>query len=134
MIEVFGLSGHFLATLKGESSGDSTGKTVTELRGFPAAKGAVEGTARVITSVAELNKVRAGDILVCGGTTTEWTPVFGIIAGCVCDTGGSLTHAAIVSREYGIPCVVGTAAATKMIKTGDRIQVDGRAGTVRVFA
>ena len=60
-------------------------------------------------------------------------PVFGIVAGCVCDTGGSLTHAAIVSREYGIPCVVGTAAATSVIKTGDRIRVDGRAGTVTVI-
>ena len=55
-----------------------------------------------------------GEILVCGGTTTEWTPAFGIIAACVCDTGGSLTHAAIVSREYGIPCVVGTAIATQV--------------------
>jgi pyruvate,water dikinase len=52
----------------------------------------------------------------------------------VCDTGGSLTHAAIVSREYGIPCVVGTAVATQTIKTGDRVRVDGRAGTVRVLA
>lgn len=132
MIEVFGLSGHFLATLKGESAG--AGEAAAELRGFPAAKGVVEGTARVITSVTDLHKVQPGDILVCGGTTTEWTPVFGIIAGCVCDTGGSLTHAAIVSREYGIPCVVGTATATKTIKTGDRIRVDGRAGTIQVFA
>ena len=59
--------------------------------------------------------------------------MFGIIGACVCDTGGSLTHAAIVSREYGIPCVVGTAIATQAIKTGDRIRVDGRAGTVHVF-
>ena len=132
MIEVFGLSGHFLATLKNDAAG--SGEAAAELRGFPAAKGVVEGAARVITSVAELHKVQAGDILVCGGTTTEWTPVFGIIAGCVCDTGGSLTHAAIVSREYGIPCVVGTATATRAIKTGDRIRVDGRAGTIRVFA
>jgi pyruvate, water dikinase len=129
MIEVFGLSGHFLATLKGDS-----GEAAAELRGFPAAKGIVEGAARVILSVTDLHKVQPGDILVCGGTTTEWTPVFGIIAGCVCDTGGSLTHAAIVSREYGIPCVVGTATATKTIKTGDRIRVDGRAGTIQVFA
>jgi pyruvate,water dikinase len=83
--------------------------------------------------VTELHKVQPGDILVCGGTTTEWTPVFGIIKACVCDTGGSLTHAAIVSREYGIPCVVGTATATKTIKTGDRVRVDGRQGTVQIF-
>jgi phosphohistidine swiveling domain-containing protein len=130
MIEVFGLSGHFLETLKGRAGAEAS----AEIRGFPAAKGVVEGTAKVITSVTDINKVEPGDILVCGGTTTEWTPVFGIISACVCDTGGSLTHAAIVSREYGIPCVVGTAIATQVIKTGDRIRVDGRAGTVQVYS
>ena len=129
MIEVFGLSGRFLETLK---SGPAEG--ATEIRGFPAAKGVVEGTARVITTVTDIHLVQPGDVLVCGGTTTEWTPVFGIITACVCDTGGSLTHAAIVSREYGIPCVVGTAVATQAIKTGDRVRVDGRAGTVQVLA
>ena len=127
MIEVFGLSGHFLETLKRGPA------DVTELRGFPASKGVVEGVARVITTVTDISKVQPGEILVCGGTTTEWTPVFGIIKACVCDTGGSLTHAAIVSREYGIPCVVGTAAATQTIKTGDRVRVDGRQGTVQVL-
>ena len=130
MIEVFGLSGHFLETLR---VGDG-GQDATEIRGFPAAKGIVEGVARVITTVTDLRSVLPGEILVCGGTTTEWTPAFGIIAACVCDTGGSLTHAAIVSREYGIPCVVGTAVATQVIKTGDRVRVDGRSGTVRVLA
>ena len=129
MIEVFGLSGRFLETLK---SGPAEG--ATEIRGFPAAKGVVEGTARVITTVTDIHLVQPGDVLVCGGTTTEWTPVFGIITACVCDTGGSLTHAAIVSREYGIPCVVGTAVATQAIKTGDRVRVDGRAGTVQILA
>jgi pyruvate, water dikinase len=135
MIEVFGLSGHFLETLRGEAVAGSGGDGQTaEIRGFPAAKGVVEGVARVITTVTSLHTVLPGEILVCGGTTTEWTPVFGIIAACVCDTGGSLTHAAIVSREYGIPCVVGTAVATVAIKTGDRVRVDGRAGTVQVLA
>jgi phosphohistidine swiveling domain-containing protein len=129
MIEVFGLSGHFLETLRGGAADSGA-----EIRGFPAAKGVAEGVARVITTVTDLHTVQPGEILVCGGTTTEWTPAFGIIAACVCDTGGSLTHAAIVSREYGIPCVVGTAVATTMIKTGDRVRVDGRAGTVRVLA
>ena len=137
MIEVFGLSGRFLETMRGdgasaEASAEPAG--VTEIRGFPAAKGVVEGVARVITTVGDLHLVEPGEILVCGGTTTEWTPAFGIIAACVCDTGGSLTHAAIVSREYGIPCVVGTAIATQVVKTGMRIRVDGRAGTVQVLA
>ncbi len=139
MIEVFGLSGHFLETLRGDGGSGGAGTAhgaaaVTEIRGFPAAKGTVEGTARVITTVGDLHLVQPGEILVCGGTTTEWTPAFGIITACVCDTGGSLTHAAIVSREYGIPCVVGTAIATQVVKTGDRIRVDGRAGTVQVLA
>ena len=145
MIEVFGLSGRFLETMRGEAGtgagssgapGAEAGGTagVTEVRGFPAAKGVVEGVARVITTVSDLHLVEPGEILVCGGTTTEWTPAFGIIAACVCDTGGSLTHAAIVSREYGIPCVVGTAIATQVVKTGMRIRVDGRAGTVLVLA
>jgi pyruvate,water dikinase len=143
MIEVFGLSGRFLETMRGEA-GTAAGSSgaaqadgtaaVTEIRGFPAAKGVVEGVARVITTVSDLHLVEPGEILVCGGTTTEWTPAFGIIAACVCDTGGSLTHAAIVSREYGIPCVVGTAIATQVVKTGDRIRVDGGAGTVQVLA
>ena len=141
MIEVFGLSGRFLETLRGDSwAGGGTTETtegetagITEIRGFPAAKGTVEGVARVITTVGDLHLVEAGEILVCGGTTTEWTPAFGIITACVCDTGGSLTHAAIVSREYGIPCVVGTAIATQVVKTGDRLRVDGRAGTVQVL-
>ena len=135
MIEVFGLSGRFLETMRGETPADGpAGAAVTEVRGFPAAKGVVEGVARVITTVGDLHLVEPGEILVCGGTTTEWTPAFGIIAACVCDTGGSLTHAAIVSREYGIPCVVGTAIATRVVKTGDRVRVDGRAGTVTVMA
>ena len=133
MIEVFGLSGRFLEALRG-GAGEGAEAAVAEVKGFPAAKGTVEGTARVITTVSDLHLVQPGDVLVCGGTTTEWTPVFGIITACVCDTGGSLTHAAIVSREYGIPCVVGTAVATQTIKTGDRIRVDGRAGTVQVLA
>ena len=132
MIEVFGLSGHFLETLRGEPR--RVRAAGAEIRGFPAAKGVAEGVARVITTVTDLHTVQPGEVLVCGGTTTEWTPAFGIILACVCDTGGSLTHAAIVSREYGIPCVVGTAVATTMIKTGDRVRVDGRAGTVQVLA
>jgi pyruvate,water dikinase len=138
MIEVFGLSGRFLETMRGDdatlSSDTSGGSGTTEIRGFPAARGIVEGVARVITTVGDLHLVQPGEILVCGGTTTEWTPAFGIITACICDTGGSLTHAAIVSREYGIPCVVGTAIATQVVKTGDRVRVDGRAGIVQVLA
>ena len=73
MIEVFGLSGHFLETLRGGPGGGS-GAADAEIRGFPAAKGVAEGVARVITNVTDLHTVQPGEILVCGGTTTEWTP------------------------------------------------------------
>ena len=63
----------------------------------------------------------------------NWTPAFAVISACVCDGGGSLTHAAIVSREYGIPCVVGVSVATLKIKTGDRIRVDGSKGVVEIL-
>jgi len=55
------------------------------------------------------------------------------IAGCVCDQGGALSHAAIISREYGVPCVVGTACATALIRDGDRIEVDGTSGVVVIL-
>jgi phosphohistidine swiveling domain-containing protein len=125
MIEVFGLSPHFLEVVKEPPSAG-------RLAGFPASKGIAEGPARVLTTVADMQQIQPGEILVCGGTTTEWTPVFGIIEGCVCDTGGSLSHAAIVSREYGVPCVVGTGTATATIRTGDRLRVDGGRGTVEL--
>ena len=79
MIEVFGLSGHFLETLRGRAAAAPGGGA--EIRGFPAAKGVAEGVARVITTVTDLHTVQPGEILVCGGTTTEWTPAFGIILG-----------------------------------------------------
>jgi phosphohistidine swiveling domain-containing protein/transcriptional regulator with XRE-family HTH domain len=126
MIEVFGMTEHYLET-------GTTGAPGRQLRGFPASRGVVEGVARVVNAVGELDQLRPGEILVCGGTTTEWTAAFGYIKACVCDGGGSLTHAAIVSREYGIPCVVGTATATATIKTGDRVRVDGGQGTVEIL-
>ena len=100
MTEVFGLTPEYLATVR-------YGRPTAELRGYAASRGVVVGPARVLRSAQEIDRIRSGEILVCGGTTTEWTPAFGIVAGCVTDTGGSLAHTAVVSREYGIPCVVG---------------------------
>ena len=83
-----------------------------------------------MVSATQLAELVPGEILVCEATSPNWTPAFAIIAGCVCDGGGSLTHAAIVSREYGIPCVVGCAVATAWIRTGDFVEVDGSQGIV----
>lgn len=127
MTEIFGLTPEYLATIK-------HGRPTEELRGFAASRGTVVGTARVVRAAQDIDRIRSGEILVCGGTTTEWTPAFGIVSGCVTDTGGSLAHSAIISREYGIPCVVGTAVASSTIRTGDRVRVDGDRGIVQVLA
>lgn len=74
------------------------------------------------------------EIMVCEFTSPNWTPAFAQIAGCVADTGGALSHTAIVAREYRIPCVTGVGLATTAIRTGDEIEVDGDAGTVLIVA
>lgn len=104
-----------------------------ELRGFAASPGVVEGIARVVTSVDEIASVRDGEILVCPVTAPSWAPIFGKIRAAVSDIGGTMSHAAIVAREYGMPAVVGTGHGTKVIKTGQRVRVDGNAGRVTVL-
>ena len=91
-----------------------------------------EGPARVITAVDQLDQVELGEILVCPITAPSWAPVFAKIAGAVSDVGGIMSHAAIVSREYGLPAVVGTGFGTRQIETGQRVRVDGNEGTVTV--
>jgi pyruvate,water dikinase len=105
-----------------------------ELKGFAASAGVVEGTARVVRSVQEISKLNQGDILVCQVTNPTWAPVFQKISAAVSDIGGSMSHAAIVAREYGLPAVVGTGRATERIPDGARIRVDGGRGTVTILA
>jgi pyruvate,water dikinase len=103
------------------------------LEGFAASPGVVEGLARVVRRPDELDTVLDGEILVAPVTSPSWTPVFGRIRGAVSDIGGIMCHAAIVSREYGLPAVVGTGFGTTTIKTGMRIRVDGDAGIVTIL-
>jgi pyruvate,water dikinase len=104
-----------------------------ELKGFAACSGVVEGTARVVKSVAEIGRIQQGDILVCQVTNPTWSPIFQKIGAAVSDIGGSMSHMAIVAREYGLPAVVGTGSATTRIKDGQRIRVDGGRGTVTIL-
>jgi pyruvate,water dikinase len=105
-----------------------------EVRGFAASSGVVEGIARIVKSADELSRLQTGDILVCQVTNPTWTPVFNKIRAAVSDIGGSMSHAAIVAREYGLPAVVGTGNATSMIKDGQRIRVDGGRGIVTLLS
>jgi pyruvate,water dikinase len=113
------------------TAGDGSG--LRELHGVAASPGTVEGIARVIMSPSELDQVQAGEVLVCPITAPSWAPVFSKIAAAVSDIGGIMAHAAIVSREYGLPAVVGTGFGTTAIKTGQRVRVDGGRGIVTVL-
>jgi len=104
------------------------------IAGIAASPGQVEGIARVVMTVDEFDDVADGDILVCQMTNPAWVVLFTKIAGLVTDTGGTTSHPAVLSREFGIPAVVGTSVATKRIRTGDRIRVDGSAGSVEILA
>jgi rifampicin phosphotransferase len=103
------------------------------LRGTGASAGQVRGTARIVLASAEFDRVQPGDIIVCPSSNPSWVPVFTIAGGLVTNTGGVLSHAAVVAREFGLPAVVGTADATTRIADGRQIEIDGTAGTVRLL-
>ncbi len=102
------------------------------LVGMPVSAGIIEGIAKVITDPTD-SSINKGDILVAPFTDPGWTPLFINAAGLVMEIGGLLTHGTVVAREYGIPAVVGITDATKIIKTGQRIRVDGNAGFVMII-
>ncbi|MGH9246499.1 MAG: PEP-utilizing enzyme [Acidimicrobiales bacterium] len=104
-----------------------------ELTGMAASPGVAEGPARLVYSADDISDVQEGEILVAPITAPSWAPVFPKIRACVTDIGGVMSHAAIVCREYGVPAVTGTAYGTREIKTGQRVKVDGNAGTVTIL-
>jgi pyruvate,water dikinase len=103
------------------------------ISGIAGSPGVVEGSARVVMTVDEFDAVEDGDILVCQMTNPAWVVLFTKIAGLVTDTGGTTSHPAVLSREFGIPAVIGTSVATARIQSGDRIRVDGTNGRVDVL-
>jgi len=102
----------------------------TKLKGFPVSPGVYEGPVRVIRSIEELPEVQQGEVLVTASTGPTFNVVLPLIGALVTERGGVLSHAAIVSREYGLPGVVGCVGATKQLKTGVRVRVDGTTGEV----
>ena len=103
------------------------------LRGIAGSPGVVEGPARVVRHVTELDAVEQGDVLVCPATSPSWSPIFSRIAATVSDVGGIMSHTAIVCREYGLPAVVGTGNAVATLRTGQRVRVDGDSGVVTIL-
>jgi len=99
------------------------------LRGIGVSSGTAKGRVRVLT-VDSMDDLEPGEVLVTSFTDTGWTPFFAYAAAVVVDTGGEMSHAAVVAREFGIPCVVGTAAGSLALKTGHVVEVDGATGQV----
>ena len=104
-----------------------------QINGLGASPGAVEGIARVVIREDQFDGVRSGDVLVCKMTNPAWVVLFTKIVGLVTDAGGATSHPAVLSREFGIPAVVGTSVATRDIKNGDRVRVNGTTGLVEIL-
>jgi pyruvate,water dikinase len=102
------------------------------LVGLPVSAGTVEGTARVVSDLAQL-ELGPDDILVTAFTDPSWTPVFLSISGLVTEVGGLMTHGAVIAREFGLPAVVGVQDATRLIRDGQRIRVHGTDGYVELL-
>ena len=100
------------------------------LKGTPASQGKVKGIARVVVDLNKLDKFKKGDILVTKATSPNWTPLIHVSSGVITEVGSSLSHAAIVSREYGIPSIVGVKDVTKLIKDGTKIEMDATNGII----
>jgi pyruvate,water dikinase len=103
------------------------------ITGHPGSAGRVEGTVRRIDSPRQGAQFQSGEILVTSTTNIGWTPLFPSAAAVITDIGASLSHAAIVARELGIPAVVGCGDATTRLKTGDRVRIDGGRGIVEIL-
>ena len=100
------------------------------IQGRPASRGIAEGFVRVAHNIEEAALLRPEEILITPITDIGWTPYFSLISGLVTDLGSSVSHGAVIAREYGLPCVVNTRCATRVFKTGDRVSIDGSLGTV----
>lgn len=116
------------APVTGNESGKST------VRGLPGAAGSYTGTVRVVRDEHEFDRIQVGDVLVCPSTSPVWSVVFPRIGALVTDTGGALSHAAIIAREYGIPATLATGNGTETLVDGSTVTVDGTAGTVEIHA
>ncbi|MFC1661753.1 PEP-utilizing enzyme, partial [Gemmatimonadota bacterium] len=101
-----------------------------DMRGIPTSPGIARGPVRVVRGEHQFHRLKPGDILVCNHTNPSWTPLFSLAAGVVTEVGGPGSHAAIVAREYAIPCVMAVPAATETLRDGDQVVVDGGRGSV----
>ncbi len=109
-----------------------TGSADASLVGSPVSPGSVEGSVRVVFDPRRADLL-PGEIMVCRGTDPSWTPLFLTAAGLIMEVGGLMTHGAVVAREYGIPAIVGVDRATERLRTGQRIEMNGSTGEIRLL-
>jgi phosphoenolpyruvate synthase/pyruvate phosphate dikinase len=117
--------------VRDDDLGGAAGDVLSGVAGSP---GRVEGTARVVVDPFDAEPLEPGEILVCRFTDPSWAPLFSLADALVIDIGAAASHGAIVARELGVPCVIGTGDGTRRIRNGDRLKVDGSAGRVEIVA
>jgi pyruvate,water dikinase len=103
------------------------------LSGNAGAPGVAHGLVRVIHTLEQASQLQPGEVLVTRATLPPWTPLFATAAAVITEIGGVLSHSAIMAREYGIPAVLGVSNATVLLDTGQKVEVDGSAGVVRLL-
>jgi pyruvate,water dikinase len=103
------------------------------VRGTGASAGVVRGPARIVIGPEDFARVQPGDIIIAPSSNPSWVPLFSIAGGLVTNTGGVLSHAAVVAREFDLPAVVGTGDATTRIADGRQLELDGTTGFVRLL-
>ena len=114
-----------------ETEGEETGGD--EVSGRGVSQGVARGPARVLESSTDMETVQSGDILVVSNLDPAWTSIFPLIAGLVAETGGVLSHGAVLAREYGIPAVMGIPDANRLFPSGTHVEIDGDRGSVSIL-
>ena len=113
-----------------EENTNEFSERLKQLKGTSASSGKFTGVAKIIKNFEDSYKLEQGDIMVCISTNPSWTPLFGIVSGIICENGGTLSHTAIVAREYGIPTVLDVSNATNIIRDNDLIEINGDTGVI----
>ena len=115
-----------------EAPADDADEKLSTVAGIGVSAGVVEGLVRVVTE-PDFAEVNSDEVLVAPTTDPSWSSIMFVSSALVVDIGSALSHAAVVARELGLPCVVNTRDGTRLLRTGDRVRVDGTAGTVEIL-
>ena len=120
--------------IQSESMSLNSLEKIKIFKGVPASLGKSIGPAKIIKSFEDSAKLKEGDIMVCISTNPSWTPLFGIVSGIISETGGTLSHTAVVAREYNIPTILEVENSTELISDNDLIEVDADKGIITIIS